>query len=431
MSGVAAPAAHSKGYRYFVLILLIAIYILNFLDRQLLSILAEPIKAELGLSDTELGLLTGFMFALFYTTFGIPIAWLADRTRRTTIVGIACILWSIFSGLCGMVHSFAHLALARIGVGIGEAGGVAPSYAIVTDYFEPHRRGFALGLFSLGLPLGTALGGVYGGWIAPLFGWRIAFAIPAALGIVLGLVMLTFVREPARGSRSPKDASAESLPILEIWHIFRRSPVLLWTVAGCSLSGTAGYGMLTWAPSLLMRVHDMPLDRVGAVYSPLMGLAVGIGILGSGWLGDRFAVRSAAAYNLTAAVAFLLAAPLFALAVSAATWQATVALLLLPLLLGFTYLSPAIAVVHNNVPASARSTASAFLLFVLNLLAIGLGPVFVGVVSDLLAPNFGGDALRVAMFALIPFFLLGSFCNFMAARSLRSRDGRAAVEQAA
>jgi predicted MFS family arabinose efflux permease len=407
-------------YPYGVLALLLAVYVLSYLDRQLVSILAQPIKQELQLSDTQLGLISGFLFAVFYTGFGIPIAFLADRSHRTRIVALSCGLWSLFTGACGLVSGFSGLALARLGVGIGEAGGTAPSYAIVADYFEPQKRGFALGLFSLGLPLGTALGGVLAGSIAPVYGWRAAFVLLAIPGILLAMLLPVLVREPLRGRFDAPATIASKPPLAQLVLRFCRTPVLVWTTLGTSFSGLAGYGLLTWAPALLMRCFAMPLAQVGHFYSPLMGLAVAVGVFGSGFLGDRWQRTQPRAHALLPALCCVLAAPLFALALTTHTWFMAVLLLMPPLMLGFTYLSPALAIVQNTSAAQCRATNSAILLFALNLCAIGLGPVLVGGLSDHYTAGYGDRALLQALWVLLPFFLLGSFCNFMAARCLAS-----------
>jgi len=398
------------------------VYVLSYLDRQLISILAQPIKDELHLSDTQIGLISGVFFALFYTGFGIPIAWLADRRHRTRIVALACVLWSLFTGACGLAGSFGQLALARFGVGIGEAGGTAPSYALVADYFPPKARGAALGLFSLGLPIGTALGGILGGWIAPHYGWRMAFLTLAVPGIALGIALPFFVKEPPRGQFEASSHRQQEPKFLTVLMDYVRSPVLIWTTVGCSLSGMAGYGILTWAPALLMRSYQMTLPMVGSIYSPIMGLSIGVGVFASGWISDHWGKTNSRAYALVPAISFLIGAPLFFLALHGANWQSAIPLLAAPLMLGFTYLSPALAIIQNSVPSDRRSTSSAILLFVLNLAAIGLGPVLVGFMSDLATPTYGDDGLRVALQILIPVFLLGAGANLMAARAIKAKS---------
>jgi MFS family permease len=409
-------------YPYLVLAVLLLVYILNYLDRQLVSILAEPIKTDLGLSDTQLGLVTGFMFALFYTTFGVPVAWLADRTRRTTIVAVACGLWSLFTGACGLAGNFVHLMLARIGVGVGEAGGVPPSYAILSDYFPPQKRGLAMAIYSLGIPLGTFFGGAFGAWAAGRFGWRGAFLSLAIPGLLVAVILPLLVREPVRGGLDEGDAAkAPAAPFWTSVGLFLKSATLVLVTLGCSLSAVVGYSLQTWSPAFLMRVQGATLGQVGAVYAPLIAICVAAGIFGSGWVVDRLGAKSLRAYPLFPAACFVLAFPLYVAAVSVHDWRLSVALLAIPQGLTFTYLAPAVAVVQNLVPPSRRSTASAMLLFVLNLLAVGCGPLYVGAVSDWAKPTYGVESLRVALYALIPFFVLGVGCNYAASVAMKKR----------
>lgn len=417
------PAAGGV-YPYVVLAVLLAVYVLNYLDRQLVSILAEPIKASLGLSDTQLGLVTGFMFALFYTAFGVPAAWLADRAKRVNIIAVACGLWSLFTGLCGVAGNFVHLALARIGVGVGEAGGVPPSYAVLSDYFPPQRRGLAMGLFSLGIPLGVFSGGVYGAWATAEFGWRGAFIGLAIPGLLLAVILPFVVREPIRGALDAKqDGPVEQTSLATSIATFIKSPPLVLVTLGCSFSAVVGYSLQTWSPAFLMRVQGATLGDVGASYSPWISLAIAIGISGSGWLSDKFGGKSLRAYPLVPAVAFAVALPLFLLALSVHDWRTSILALIVPQGLTFMYLAPAVAVVQNLAPPGQRATASALLLFVLNLLAVGCGPLYVGAISDWAKPAYGVESLRIALYALLPFFALGIGCN-VAASVMLARQTR-------
>lgn len=408
-------------YPYIVLGVLLVVYILNYLDRQLVSILVEPIRKELGFSDTQLGLITGLVFAVFYSICGVPVAWMADRMNRVRIVAIACGLWSLFTGACGLAGSFAQLALARVGVGIGEAGGVPPSYAILSDYFPPFRRGLAMGLFSLGIPLGVFFGGAYGAWASGHWGWRGAFLSLAIPGMLLAIALPLIVREPARGNldaaAGPDDGR---LSLGATIAAFLKEPVLVLTALGCSFSGVAGYTLQSWSPAFLMRVQGATIEQVGSTYSPLIGLSIGIGIFGSGWIADRLGKRSLRAYSLVPAVAFTAAFPLYLWALSAPGWLASTLLLAIPQGLCFSYLAPAVAVVQNLVPPARRASSSALLLFFLNFL-IGCGPFYVGMVSDWAKPEYGDASLRVALYALIPFFILGVGCNYAASVAMKKR----------
>ena len=228
-SGAAPAAAGNKlgAYPYVVVLILGLVYTFNYLDRQILAILAEPIKNDLGLTDTQIGMVSGLMFALFYTVFGIPIAWLADRSHRVGIVAAACMMWSVFCGLCGLAQNYVHLVLARIGVGIGEAGGASPSMSVISDYFPPHKRGGAIGLFSLGVPLGATIGVAFGAWVAAHYGWRQAFIAVALPGIFLSVLLLVLVKEPKRGRYDPPaEAAAKPASIAECVRTYIRTPTL-------------------------------------------------------------------------------------------------------------------------------------------------------------------------------------------------------------
>jgi MFS family permease len=416
----AAAPVRARPYAYVVLGVLLIVYILNYLDRQLVSILVEPIRKELGFTDTQLGLITGLVFAAFYSICGVPVAWMADRMNRVRIVAVACGLWSLFTGACGLAGSFAQLALARVGVGIGEAGGVPPSYAILSDYFPPFRRGLAMGLFSLGIPLGVFFGGAYGAWAAGHWGWRGAFMSLAVPGILLAVALPLVVREPVRGNLDPDHAEGERLALGATIAAFVKDPVLVLTALGCSLSGVAGYTLQSWSPAFLMRVQGASIAQVGEVYSPLIGLSIGLGIFGSGWIADRLGVRSLRAYALVPAVCFTLAFPLYLLALAAPGWLPSTLLLAIPQGLAFSYLAPAVAVVQNLAPPRQRASFSALLLLFLNFL-IGCGPFYVGMVSDWAKPQYGDASLKVALYALIPFFVLGVACNYAASVAMKKR----------
>lgn len=413
-------AARPLGARpWFVVAMLGGVYSLNFLDRQLLSILAEPIKRDLLLTDTQLGLLSGFMFALFYTLFGILVAWLADRSNRVRIVSIACGLWSLFTAGCGFAQNFLQLSLARSGVGVGEAGGSPPSYSIIADYFPPERRGSALAVYSLGVPVGTTAGAALGGWIAAEHGWRMAFIVIGLLGVLVAAVVLVTVKEPRRGQQDAAPASPARLT--DTIGDFARDPVLCWTALAGGLSAFVGYAMLSWTPALLMRTKAMSLGDIALFYSIVSGVAAAVGTLASGWLVDRFGAARPSLYAIIPAAAFLLAAPFYWLGVQVQSWALSLALLAIPFALYSMYLAPVLAILQNNVPASQRSTASALFLFILNLIGLGCGPLFIGWISDVATGLGHAQGLRLAMFALLPFFPLAALAHLGTAKALSKR----------
>ena len=352
-------------YSAAALSVLTLVYVLNYLDRQLLAVLAEPIRKELHLSDTELGLLTGTIFALFYATFGIPAAWLADRTNRIRLVAVACAGWSVFTALCGRAHSFAQLALARVGVGIGESGGVAPSFSVIADYFPIHRRGTAIAVFTLGIPLGSALGVAYGAWAASQFGWRSAFLSLAIPGLVLAACLPLLVKEPRRGAYDG-ESDTRSVSALATIRLYIRSARLRWVVTASAVSAFIMYIQLAWTPAYLMRVKGMSLAQMGEFYSPCVGAAVCLGSLFSGLAFDRLLRRTARAYGLISALSALAALPFFLAGLWISDWRLALPLLGMSQLLTVMYQVPAVAATQNLVPPAQRATASAILFFCLN-----------------------------------------------------------------
>ncbi len=424
MSGRLDPHTTSMRYRYLCVGILALAYTFNFLDRQILSLLAEPVRKELHLSDSQIGLLTGFAFALFYTFFGVPIAWFADRSHRVRIVALACGCWSLCSAAGGLAGNFLQLAAARMGVGIGEAGGTTPSYAIISDYFPPKERGKALALYSLGVPFGIAIGAALGGGVAAHYGWRAAFFAVGLPGLAIALLILTVVREPIRGSQDGPPATREIAPaeLGATIAMFFGNPVLRWTAVSTALGAFAGYGSSNWVPAFLMRHEHMTLGQIAIVYSVCVGVAVGFGTWFSGYLADRLSRRDPRAYAMIPFWGSLVALPFAVGGYLAPNWQISLACLTVSGAAAILYLAPALAVVQNIVPPQARSTSAALLLLVLNLVGLGGGPVFVGVISDMFKPRFGDGSLQIALLCGAPVLLLVMGACLMQARAL----GRAA-----
>jgi len=407
------------GYRYVVAISLAVVYTCNFLDRQFLSILAEPVKRALSLTDTQLGMLTGLMFALFYTLFGIPVSALADRYNRVRIVAIACGLWSAFTGACGLATGFASLAIARMGVGVGEAGGAAPSYSIICDYFRPEERGAGLAIFSLGVPVGTMLGAATGGWIAAHYGWRTAFLLLGVTGFVLAPIIPLVVREPARGRLDPPRDTQPAASVLTTLNVFVGSPTLVLTACSAGLTAMLIYGLLSWMPAYLIREQGMSLTQIAGSYSVMAGVTIGIGTLVGGYVVDAVAPRRPYLYALLPGSAVLLGLPfLFGIA-HASGWVEALGFTAGPYVLLNCYLAPALTVIQSGVAASQRAAAGAIFLFVLNIIGLGCGPLLIGMASDHFAPQYGRHALGVALLCLAPVFILVFLVQLAAAWSLR------------
>lgn len=422
MTATAAPQRVGV-YPYFVLLLLCLVYTFNYLDRQIISILAEPIKRDLNLSDTQIGLVSGFAFAVFYTTFGIPVAWLADRTNRVRVVAIACFLWSVASGLCGLAGNFLHLAAARVGVGVGEAGGGAPSMSIISDYFPPHRRGGAIGLWSLGVPLGATAGVALGGWAAAEFGWRVAFFAVAAPGVLLSLLLVVFVREPKRGRYDGVAAQAGLGPsIPQVIRNYFRDPTLVMLLLAAATYSFTFNAFAAWAPALLLRGKGAEMTDIAQFYSLVIGAAMAIGMFVSGFLADRYAQRTPSAFAIIPAWALALGVPFFIIGVMTPDWTTSLFWLAVPMAMNMMFVAPGMAIVQNIAPPGERSTSAAILLFVNNLVGMGIGPLYIGMISDWLAPQYGeAKALEYALLALVPFYPLAIGALVLVARSIERR----------
>ena len=400
-------------YPIVVLAVLILAYTFNFLDRQILGILAGSIKKDLGLTDSQLGLMGGLAFALFYTGLGVPIAVLADRWSRTWIMTGALTLWSGFTAACGLAGGFWQLFLCRMGVGVGEAGGVAPAYSLISDYFPREQRARALAAYSFGIPIGSALGILFGGLIAHAVDWRAAFIAVGVAGVALAPVLRLVVREPPR--EAPTTATPPGLGRLFAKPSF-------WLISlGAAASSVCGYGVAFWLPSFFERSLGMGLvDR--SLFLGSMTLVGGVlGVWAGGALGDRLGRARREAYLLVPAVAFLIALPCFVLAVQAKALWLAFPLFLIPTGLNLVWLGPVITAVQHLVPAAQRSTASACFLFVNNLIGLGLGTWYFGAVSDALTPRFGAEALRYAIYSGLGFYVVSAALFALAARGL-TRD---------
>lgn len=402
------------GYRYAVLAMLIVAYIFNFIDRQIVSILAGPIKAELGLTDTQMGYLGGLAFAVFYTGLGIPVAALADRWSRTSIMTSALTLWSAFTAACGLVTGFVPLFLCRMGVGVGEAGGVAPAYSLITDYFPKEQRGRALAVYSFGIPVGTAAGLLFGGLIAKHVSWRAAFIAVGVAGLVLAPVFRMVVKEPPR----TKALSTVAPSLKHTMRFLLVKPSFWWLSLGAAAASTCGYGLAFWLPSFFERsLHLDLVDR--SLFLSAVNLFGGVaGIWGGGWLADRLGKKSVSNYPLIPAVAFLVAVPLFLAAVNTSSLSIAFVFFLIPQALNLAWLGPILTCVQQLVPAAMRSTASAAFLFVNNLIGIGFGTFYFGRAADFLRPTYGDESLRYAMYSGLGFYVLSSLLFFVASRRL-------------
>ncbi|MEK9749622.1 MAG: MFS transporter, partial [Pseudomonadales bacterium] len=376
----AAEETYSKAYLRYALGLFLLVYIVNFIDRQIFSILIEPIKAEIELSDTQLGLLGGIAFALFYTFAGIPIARWADVGTRKNIVALAVLIWSAMTMFTSTAKSFGGLLIARIGVGVGEAGCSPPIHSMISDYFPESKRATALATYALGIPIGGAIGTLAGGWIGEYFGWRNAFLVVGLPGIFLAAVVFFTIREPKRGLQVASvkvESAAESFTLMEtirfMWSLksFRNL-----SFAG-ALHAFVGYGVGLFLPSFFMRIHGYGLAET-STYLFLIGLTGIIGTYLGGYLGDRFGQNDKRWYMFIPGVATLISVPFAALFYSTGDPVLALFLAIPGAILGPMYLGPTFGMTQTLVPPAMRATASALMLFILNLIGLGLGPVAAG-----------------------------------------------------
>jgi MFS family permease len=408
----------SSGYRAYVLFILVVVYTFNFIDRVIVGILAQPIKVDLGLTDTQLGWMGGPAFAVFYTFLGIPIARLADRTSRTWIMTGALALWSGFTALCGQAQSFWQLLAARAGVGVGEAGGVAPAYALVSDYFPAQQRARALAVFSFGIPIGSGLGFLFGGLVASALSWRTAFIMVGIAGLVLAPLFRLTVAEPVRGGLDAHVGRGRSWSVGEVLRAIAGKKSFWGLSFGAACSSIVGYGLLFWLPSFFIRVHGLPL----ADTSLLVGLGIIVfqtaGIWVGGWAGDKFGARSKGAYALVPALLLAIVVPFLITGALAPSLGVALLMFIVPLMLNAAWLGPVLSALQHVVVPGQRATASAIFLFINNLIGIGGGSLFMGVMSDVFMTQHGNESLRYAMVTASGFYVLSVSLLYFASRHL-------------
>lgn len=437
VAGGQAPSAERqpslvKGYNGAALFLLTLVYVFNFLDRQILNILAESIKTELKFTDTQLGLVTGFAFALFYSLLGLPIARYAERGDRPILIAAALSVWSLFTIACGFATTFTHMLLARFGVGIGEAGGVPPSHSLITEFTPKNRRALALAIFSTGLPLGSFVGFAFGGIAGDVFGWRTTFVLAGAPGLLIAIFCLLILREPRRQAKpAPRKVGDPSLVSTLKGFLAKRT--FVWVAAGGALQGVVIYGLSAFLAPFFLRAHGpelasiaasfglKPTGFLGLAFGLTLGLAGAVGTFTGGWLSDRLSGTSLKGYVTVPAVAAFIAIPLY-------YWvfmTPSVALALPALAIGSallnSYFGPMHATCQGLVGPTERATVSAFTLVIVNLVGLGIGPPLAGLLSDyghMSLAMTSADALRLSLMIVSTILLLSGACFWRARRCI-------------
>jgi len=426
-------AGFTKRYSHYVLGVLLVVYVFNFIDRQILAILAESIKNDLGLSDTQIGALSGLAFGIFYATLGIPIARLADKHSRVNIISICLTIWSAMTALSGFAQNYWQLLVARIGVGIGEAGGSPPSHSLLADYFAENERATALGIYAIGIPVGILFGNLLGGWINEFFGWRNAFLIVGIPGIALAILLRFTVKEPPRGMSDPiEDRSKKPAQVP-----FKQVVSTMWSFKsfrqlslGAGTQAFVGYGAIAWMPAFLQRTHDMSSGQVGTALGLIIGIAGGLGTFLGGYMADRLGKRDIRWYMWIPAGGFLIAVPTSLGVFSLDTLWVILALYAIPAFATNLYTGPTFGMTQSLAPLAMRASASALLLFIINIIGLVFGPTAVGFFSDLFQSSFNmpdTEGLRWALIVCSLVYLV-SFVNYaLAAKHLKGDLERSAT----
>jgi MFS family permease len=429
----------SKTYLGWIMFVLVLVYTFNFIDRSILSILAIPIQKEFGFSDFVMGLMRGVGFAFVYATLGIPVARLADRRNRVWIIATALTIWSGMTAACGLAGNAVHLFFARVGVGIGEAGGAAPSYSIISDYFPPHKRATALGIFSLAIPIGSAVGIVFGAVMATLYGWRMAFYVIGGLGVLLAPLLVLTVREPKRGRYDNPKEVIKTASFSDVIKTIR-SKKSFWLISfGAASSSIMGYGVFAWIPAFLVRSFGddlagflsfvpswmIPAGASSTLYaayyfSLIMFIGGLVGIFLGGFLADKLGAKNKAAYVLVPAIAFLVTVPFYITGVLTTNLTVLFFILLFPVALSLAWLGPVISALQHIVPTNMRATSTAIFLFINNFLGLAIGDPLLGKISDLLKGPFGEESLRYSILSGTIFYMLASVLFFLAAKHIKN-----------
>lgn len=408
-----------SGYRWYALGVLVLVFTSSHVDRQIMGILLEPIKRDLHASDTQMGFLVGLTFALFYAVLGMPIAMLADRSNRRNIIAVAIGIWSVMCAACGFAQSFVQLAIARIGVGIGEAGSNPPSHSMISDLFSMRERGTAMGIFALGVNLGLLIAYLGGGWMSQHWGWRTTFFVVGAPGVLIALIVRLTLTEPARGAAENHRGDAQAPGFWEVARTMWHTPSVRNVVAGGSLASFVGYGMVLWLPAFFVRSHHLSQTETGVTLAFMSGVVGALGTFTAGKAADVLSRRDLRWTPWVVAIAKVSAVPFIIAFFLSTKFVDAFMIYLVPSFLGGFYLGPSFAMIQSLMPLRMRAVAAAITLFIANLVGLGFGPQGIGILSDMFAPRFGSESLRYALLCFGCLNLWAGLHFFLAARYLR------------
>ena len=404
--------------RALIMTFLVVAYTLNFIDRQIIGILAEPIKQDLQLSDSQLGWLGGAAFALFYTALAIPLAMLADRRDRSWIISIGLAVWSAATALCGLAQNFWQLFAARMSVGVGEAAGVAPAYSLISDLYPPEKRARALATFSLGIPFGSALGVLFGGLLAARVDWRFSFIVIGLLGVLFAPFFKAVVKDPGHGrvEEGPRSAAAS---VGRVFRTIAAKPAFWLLSFGAGTASLVSYGLAFWIPSFFARSYGLDLVDRSLIFAAILIVGGSAGIWFGGVAGDRLGNVHPRGYAVVPAVAFAITLPAYLLAFSSNSLLLSSILFVIPTALGLTWLGPVVTAITRLVPPEMRATAAAMFLFINNLVGLGAGTLVIGAISDALTGRYGEEALRYSAMATTLLYALAALLMLLAAGRLK------------
>lgn len=403
---------------WFTVFLLALVFACSQLDRQIMGILLEPIKHDLKASDSQMGFLVGLAFAVFYTFLGIPVAILADRGNRKNIIAASIILWSGMTALCGSAMTYTQMALARIGVAVGEAGSGPASVSIISSLFDERSRATAIGFFFMGSSIGVLLAFLGGGFLSAEIGWRTTFVVIGLPGIVVGIIVLIFLKEPAR----PQGLSSEPVSLGETVRCMAGNPATRHLLAGNSLAGFVSYGLILWVPSFLVRSHGLAPAQVGLTLALSTGVGGALGAVLSGRVSDWAGKHGLAWRSWSIAIAKLLCVPLLLGFLLSDSIVVAMAFYIIPAVIGGFFLAPTAALVQQLVDVRMRAVAAAIFSFLLNIVGMGMGPQGVGLLSDALAPSLGASSLRYALAAFVCVNLWSAFHFWRAGMALKQQQ---------